>query len=79
MTASATGIAVGHYLLDQSASRFTVRVFASGMLSALGHSPTMAIRDFNGEASFDPDDSVAGVVAHQDPCRFARSDGRHRE
>jgi polyisoprenoid-binding protein YceI len=53
VTASAPGISVGHYLLDKSASRFTVRVFAAGMLSALGHSPTLAIRDFSGEASFD--------------------------
>lgn len=37
-----------------NASRFTVRVFASGMLSALGHSPTIAIRDFTGEAEYDP-------------------------
>jgi polyisoprenoid-binding protein YceI len=45
---------VGHYLLDKSASRFTVRAFAGGMLSALGHSPTFAIREFTGEARFDP-------------------------
>jgi polyisoprenoid-binding protein YceI len=44
---------VGHYLLDKGASRFTVRAFASGMLSALGHNPTFAIRDFTGEASLD--------------------------
>ena len=31
-----------------------MRAFASGMLSALGHSPTIAIRDFSGEADFDP-------------------------
>jgi polyisoprenoid-binding protein YceI len=42
------------YRLDSSASRFTVRVFASGMLSALGHSPTLAIRDFKGEIGFNP-------------------------
>ncbi len=45
---------MAHYILDKSASRFSVRVFASGMLSALGHSPTIAIRDFTGEANFDP-------------------------
>ena len=39
-----------HYVLDKSASRFTVRAFASGMLSVLGHSPTIAIRDFSGES-----------------------------
>jgi polyisoprenoid-binding protein YceI len=47
-------MAVAHYLLDKNASRFTVRAFATGMLSALGHSPTIAIRDFTGDASFDP-------------------------
>lgn len=42
------------FVLDKSASRFIVRVFAGGMLSALGHNPTIAIRDFSGEACFDP-------------------------
>lgn len=42
------------YVLDKSSSKFTVRAFASGMLSSFGHSPTLAIRDFSGEASFDP-------------------------
>ena len=45
--------AVG-YRIDSTASRFTVRVFASGMLSALGHSPTLAIRDFTGDIGFNP-------------------------
>ena len=44
----------GRYLLDKSASRFTVRAFATGMLSAMGHNPTIAIRDFSGEVTFDP-------------------------
>ena len=43
-----------HYLLDDNASRFTVRAFASGMLSMMGHSPTIAIRKFTGEADYDP-------------------------
>lgn len=43
-----------HYLLDKSASLFTVRASATGMLSALGHNPNIAIRDFSGEADFDP-------------------------
>ena len=43
------------YVLDPRTSRFTVRAFASGMLSAFGHSPTIAIRDFAGEAQFSPD------------------------
>jgi len=52
VTAAPPGVTVGRYLLDKSASRFTVRAFASGMFSALGHSPTFAIRDFAGDASF---------------------------
>jgi polyisoprenoid-binding protein YceI len=43
------------YQIDNRASRFTVRAFASGMLSAMGHSPTIAIRDFTGEAAFAPE------------------------
>jgi polyisoprenoid-binding protein YceI len=54
VTAARPEPVVAHYLLDKSLSRFTVRAFASGMLSALGHSPTIAIRNFSGEADFDP-------------------------
>jgi polyisoprenoid-binding protein YceI len=48
------------YELDPRVSRFTVRAFATGMLSAFGHSPTIAIRDFAGEAGFDPDHPETG-------------------
>ena len=41
-----------HYALDTEMSNFTVRAFASGMLSAFGHSPTLAVREFAGEARF---------------------------
>ena len=41
-----------HYVVDARASRFTVQVFASGMLSAMGHDPTMGIRTFRGEVDF---------------------------
>jgi len=47
--------AASRYLIDARISRFTVRAFASGVLSAFGHSPTIAIRDFTGEAQFSPD------------------------
>jgi polyisoprenoid-binding protein YceI len=43
------------YLIDKSSSKFTVRAFATGMLSALGHNPTFAIRNFEGEIEFSPD------------------------
>src|ERR1700722_2051135 len=51
--------AMVQYLADTRAREFTVQVFAGGLLSAFGHSPTIAIRDFSGEAQVDPED-----VAH---------------
>lgn len=41
------------YSLDKRRSRFTVKVRASGVLSGLGHNPTVAIRDFSGHLEFD--------------------------
>jgi polyisoprenoid-binding protein YceI len=52
---SATATRV-HYVTDARASQFTVHVFAGGLLSAFGHSPTIAIRDFTGEADVNPGD-----------------------
>ena len=43
------------YRIDSKRSRFIVRAFAGGMLSALGHNPTIAIRAFEGTAQFSPD------------------------
>jgi len=37
------------YLLDPAQSRFTIQAFARGALSAFGHSPTFAVREFAGE------------------------------
>jgi polyisoprenoid-binding protein YceI len=48
------------YLIDGRASRFTVRAFASGMLAVMGHNPTVGIREFSGEMSFDPEKIEAG-------------------
>ena len=41
------------YLIDTSASRFTVQAFATGLLSSFGHNPTIAIRDYEGEIQSD--------------------------
>lgn len=41
------------YRLDPSEGRFTVHASATGLLSALGHSPTFAVRDFRGEVRLD--------------------------
>ena len=43
------------YRVDARRSRFVLRAFATGLLSAFGHSPTIAIRDFMGEVQFSPD------------------------
>ncbi len=44
-----------HYTIEARASTFTVRAFATGMLSAFGHNPTIAISDFAGEIVLNPD------------------------
>ena len=43
------------YVIDARRSRFTVQTFAAGILSAMGHNPTIGIRTFSGEAEFNPD------------------------
>ena len=53
MSASETSAAI--YRVEARRSRFIVKAFATGMLSAFGHSPTIAIRDFTGEVRFSPD------------------------
>lgn len=42
--------AMVHYRVDPGIGRFTLHVSASGLLSAMGHNPTIAIRDYSGEA-----------------------------
>ena len=48
-TAKAT---LAHYIVDAKASRLTVQAFATGILSAVGHNPTLGIRNFNGDVHF---------------------------
>jgi polyisoprenoid-binding protein YceI len=43
------------YVIDPTASRFTVQAFSAGMLSPFGHDPKFVARDFTGDVSFDPD------------------------
>ncbi len=43
------------YVIDGRASRFSVQVFAAGLFAAMGHSPTLGIRDFSGHVMFDSD------------------------
>jgi polyisoprenoid-binding protein YceI len=50
---SATDTAL-RYSIDVGKSRFTARAFATGLLSAMGHNPTLAIREYTGEATVSP-------------------------
>ncbi len=45
---------VVHYRPVADQSRFTVQAFSEGLLSAFGHDPIIAIRDFTGEVAFTP-------------------------
>jgi polyisoprenoid-binding protein YceI len=44
-----------HYSIDASTSTFTAEVEVGGLLSMFGHDHTVAMRDFTGDAAFDPD------------------------
>ena len=41
-----------HYVIDSKGSTFVAQAFATGLLSAFGHDPKIAIRDFGGDLSF---------------------------
>lgn len=43
------------YRIEPGVSKFTIRAFAGGMLSALAHNPTFAVRQYEGEVSLDLD------------------------
>jgi polyisoprenoid-binding protein YceI len=49
------------YVIDGRSSRFTVRATATGVMSMMGHSPTIGIRDFAGGVKFDPEQLQAGA------------------
>ena len=42
------------YRVDLSRSSLIAQAFATGLLSAFGHNPRLAVRNFAGEAEFDP-------------------------
>jgi polyisoprenoid-binding protein YceI len=50
-----TPLEVVRYAVDPKASQFTVQAFASGLISAVAHSPKIAIRDWTGDATFHPE------------------------
>jgi len=53
---------VPRYELDSSRSRFTVQAFASGMLWAFSHNPTIAIKEFTGALTFSPDTPTKALL-----------------
>jgi polyisoprenoid-binding protein YceI len=54
-TGTQKGLAPVTFKIDPAASRFTVQAFATGLLSAFGHNPTIAIRDYDCVIQFNPD------------------------
>jgi polyisoprenoid-binding protein YceI len=60
-------MAAAKYTIDASRSTFTVQAFAAGMLSAMGHNPTFAVRKFSGEINFAPNSlEESGIVMNID-------------
>lgn len=51
-SAAAEPAASARYAIDAGQSRFVVKAFAGGFLSAFAHDHTIAIRDFSGHADF---------------------------
>jgi polyisoprenoid-binding protein YceI len=54
-SAEAAVPSLAHFVVDSRASKFTVQAFATGILSAMGHNPTIAINRFSGEVDFSPE------------------------
>jgi polyisoprenoid-binding protein YceI len=67
--------ASARFVIDTKRSRFTVQAFATGMLSMMGHNPTIAIRRFNGELNFFPDaPEKSGLQLAIEPASFSVED-----
>ena len=50
------------YTLDPAQSRFSAQAFAKGFLSALGHDPTFAVREFSGSVQINGNEAKDVVV-----------------
>lgn len=57
-----TETGMDRYVIDGRSSRFTVHAFATGLLAAMGHNPTIGIRDFSGAITFNPEKLEAGSL-----------------
>jgi polyisoprenoid-binding protein YceI len=47
---------LAHFVVDAKASKFTVQAYATGILSVMGHNPTIAISRFTGAVDFNRED-----------------------
>jgi polyisoprenoid-binding protein YceI len=61
-TGTQRGLAPVKFVIDTAVSRFTVQAFATGLLSAFGHNPTIAIREYEGEILFVPETYEKALV-----------------
>lgn len=55
ISSAASGRSGVRYSIDTRTSQFTVQAFASGLISAIAHSPKIAIRDWTGVAQMASD------------------------
>jgi polyisoprenoid-binding protein YceI len=62
------------FSIDPVVSRFSVRASAAGMLSALGHNPTIAVRGFRGDVEASEGLADASISIRVDPGQFAVQD-----
>jgi polyisoprenoid-binding protein YceI len=53
-TGTQRGLEIVKFAIDSTASRITVQAFATGLLSVLGHNPTIGMRDYEGQIQFVP-------------------------
>ncbi|MGH9743214.1 MAG: YceI family protein [Candidatus Acidiferrum sp.] len=53
-TGTQKGLAPVKFVVDASASQFSVQAFATGLLSSFGHNPRIAIGDYDGDIHFLP-------------------------
>lgn len=65
---------VVRYAVDPGVSRMTVRAFAGGALSVMGHNPSFAIRDVRGEAALDPEGTAAALSLSINATSLALTD-----
>lgn len=61
-TTESSEASTDRYVIDGRSSRLTVQAFATGLLSAMGHNPTIAVRDLSGEVKFNPEKLEAGSL-----------------